>query len=87
MKIKNNVGPKIDHWGTPDFIYAGVDSPLPERKGVRGRGVGSRGARIEMFKNIMVIEYYTKKLFCICDTVIIYNYWCLKCLISRFTDV
>ena len=29
MKIKNNVGPKIDPWGTPDFIYAGVDSPLP----------------------------------------------------------
>ena len=28
MKIKNNVGPKIAHWGTPDFIYAGVDSPL-----------------------------------------------------------
>ena len=29
MKIKNSVGPKIDPWGTPDFIYAGVDSPLP----------------------------------------------------------
>ena len=29
MKIKNNVGPKIDPLGTPDFIYAGVDSPLP----------------------------------------------------------
>ena len=29
MKIKNNKGPKIDPWGTPDFIYAGVDSPLP----------------------------------------------------------
>ena len=29
MKIKNNVGPKIDPWGTPDFIYADVDSPLP----------------------------------------------------------
>ena len=29
MKIKNNEGPKIDPWGTPDFIYAGVDSPLP----------------------------------------------------------
>ena len=28
MKIKNNVGPKIDHWGTPDFIYADVDSPF-----------------------------------------------------------
>ena len=25
MKIKN----KIDPWGTPDFIYAGVYSPLP----------------------------------------------------------
>ena len=29
MKIKNNVGPKIDPLGTLDFIYAGVDSPLP----------------------------------------------------------
>ena len=29
MKIKNNAGPKIDPWGTPDYIYAGVDSPLP----------------------------------------------------------
>ena len=29
MKIKNNVGPKIDHQGTPDFMYAVVDSPLP----------------------------------------------------------
>ena len=28
MKIKNNVGPKIDPWGTPDFIYAVLDSPL-----------------------------------------------------------
>ena len=28
MKIKNNVGPKIHPWGTPDYIYAGVDSPL-----------------------------------------------------------
>ena len=29
MKIKNNIGPRIDPCGTPDFIYAGVDCPLP----------------------------------------------------------
>ena len=28
MKIKNNVGPKIDPWGTPDFIYAGFHNSI-----------------------------------------------------------
>ena len=29
IKIKNNVGPKIDPWGTPVFISAGFDNPWP----------------------------------------------------------
>ena len=87
MKIKNNVGPKIDHLGTPDFIYAGVDSPCQKEKGC-GAGVwGRAGPGMKCLKTLWSLNIIQKKLFCICDTVIIYNYWCLKCLISRFTDV